>query len=75
MAHIDYFLENEQERQTLAQTLQREIIAHHTYVHRARDIMHLLDQHELVRPRQLDKKAFELVQNLFTKYSDQEVPA
>ena len=75
LQHIAYFLENEKERQTFAQTLQQEILTHHTYIHRVRAIVRLVEHHEPSWPRCLDQKAFALIQHLFAQYADQEVPA
>lgn len=75
LQHINYFLEHDQERHACASTLQQEILAHHTYVHRARAIVWLVEHHEPSRPRYLDRTAFMLIHQLFAPYANQEVPA
>lgn len=72
---IEYFMEKEQERQSLALKLQKEILTHHTYANRVRDIVSVVECDEQLRSRTLDRSAFALIQKLFTQYDDTEVPA
>ena len=68
-------MEHDKERLVRARFLQQEILAHHTYVHRARAIVRLMEHHEPAGPRGLDRAAFALIYQLFAQYVDQKVPA
>ncbi len=72
---IDYFLEHDQERHTLTQALQHEILAKHTYIHRVQEIVRLVEQNKPSQLRCLDRSAFALIHQIFAQYSDEEIPA
>lgn len=72
---IEYFLENEQERRYLALKLQKEILAHHTYIHRAREIVCIIERDDPLHSQTIDRSAFTFIQRLFDQYVDKDVPA
>ena len=72
---IEYFLENEQEWQYLALKLQKKILAHHTYIHRAREIVRIIESDDPIHSQNLNRSAFSLIQRLFAQYTDKDVPA
>ncbi|QPJ63429.1 MAG: glycosyltransferase [Candidatus Nitronauta litoralis] len=63
---IQYYLENPEQRETIAEEGRREVLAHHTYSHRANQMIDILD--EIYRASEEDVEGSEPVSNVSNYY-------